>query len=333
MFLDLVHSFLFLFIISLLYSGGRIYRFFRPMTPFYPLFFSLGTSFFRTVWNIRVRTPICRPRTNAIYVCNHSSSFDVFFLMFIWAWSGRDFCILSNQYVAKYPLLGYFLTYKNQHILIDKTSRENKTQALERMKKALEEGKDLYIFPEGRRNPDGKKLLPFYPGAFTMGREYPVYPVVFLGLDRVAPLKGIFGKSWDRPLEMHILDPVVSDVSYMNQVQDQMQEVLDQRWDLPVKKRRWSEPCMISLLGLLGLSIYYQDVLLFCKIFISWSFYRTYENKHKFLHTIVNTLYVIRCLSGVDTIWGYLPLYGYVVATVLKQWTLRNLIDVGLYFL
>ncbi len=324
---QLIHSILVLLSLLLIYLGGRFYRFIFPNTPLYDFFFTKGLYLLRSVWNIRIFTPICRPKKNAIYVMNHSSNFDHFFLMFVWAWSGRDICILSNKYVASYPVLGYFLKYNNDHVLVDKSDPNSKKHSIEKLNKALEDGKDVYIFPEGTRNKCGRKLLPFYPGAFRFGEEYEVYPVVFVGLDRIAPLNGLLGKSTDRPIEIHILDPSYSDPKYMDEVQNRMQEVLDRRYNIPEQQRRWSDLSIVSLLGLLSLSVFYKDIVLLCKIWISMYYYRSYGNRYKFLHTIMNTLYLIWYILNGTNFWYYVVIYGYVVATVTKRWTLRNMLE------
>lgn len=79
------------------------------------------------------------------------------------------------------------------------------------MKRMLNIGLDMLIYPEGTRNRTGDPLKSFYDGAFKLAADTgkPVLPVILLHTKKVLPAN-IFFYLMPHQLEMHFLPPVSS---------------------------------------------------------------------------------------------------------------------------
>lgn len=145
-------------------------------------FFFISFIPVRNIWFFK---PL--PNQNYIYVANHSSLLDIA-LMITAVPNFSTF--VGKSSVGKVPLFGY--KFKKLHIPVDRSETKSRILTYERMKKALKDGKNLLIYPEGgifSENPP--LMIPFKEGAFKAAIETqtPLVPVSILGSWRVLPDK------------------------------------------------------------------------------------------------------------------------------------------------
>jgi 1-acyl-sn-glycerol-3-phosphate acyltransferase len=102
-----------------------------------------------------------------ILISNHNSQLDI--PLFALACS-NTFRFLSKIEVTKVPVFGYVV--KRLYITVDRKSRKDSIESVERMKDSLLREKiSVVLFPEGTRNRSNEPLLNFKDGAFRLAIE------------------------------------------------------------------------------------------------------------------------------------------------------------------
>jgi 1-acyl-sn-glycerol-3-phosphate acyltransferase len=141
---------------------------------------------------------------NAIVVCNHNSLIDIPV--------STPFLPRANKTIAKksfvyVPLFGW--VYQFASVVVDRKNDQSRRDSYEQMKKVLNNGLDMLIYPEGTRNKTNAPLKSFYDGAFKLSidTKKPIVPVVLLNTKKILPAKPIM---YLRPgkIEMHILPAI-----------------------------------------------------------------------------------------------------------------------------
>lgn len=118
-----------------------------------------------------------KPQKNQVYIyCpNHFSYLDIALLTLAMP---SYFVFVGLHDLEKIPLFGYM--YRKIHITIDRSSRRSRYQTYQNIKTALNEGKNVVIFPEGGIwTEDFPRISPFKEGAFRIAIELgvPIIPV------------------------------------------------------------------------------------------------------------------------------------------------------------
>lgn len=140
----------------------------------------------------------------AIVICNHNSLIDVPV--------STPFLPRANKTIAKksfiyVPLFGWI--YQFGAVIVDRKNNQSRRISFEKMKRVLESGLDMLIYPEGTRNKTSEPLKSFYDGAFKLAIETqkPIIPVVLLNTKKILPAYPIMcfkpGK-----IQMDILAPI-----------------------------------------------------------------------------------------------------------------------------
>ena len=100
----------------------------------------------------------------------------------------------DNKTIAKksfvyVPLFGWI--YQFASVIVDRKSNESRRKSYEEMKRVLDNGLDMLIYPEGTRNKTKNPLKSFYDGAFRLSVDTgkPIVPVVILNTKRILPAK------------------------------------------------------------------------------------------------------------------------------------------------
>lgn len=111
------------------------------------------------------------PKEGVLVMCNHRSYSDIFVVMSLFQCS-----FLAKAEVRKWPVLGYGAAIAG-HMFVKREDPESRKQALVSMKKRLEMGYTVILFPEGTTF-KGPGVKPFKPGAFKMAAEaqFPIVP-------------------------------------------------------------------------------------------------------------------------------------------------------------
>lgn len=91
---------------------------------------------------------------------------------------------LATYEYAKIPLFGFL--YKHLAVIIDRSNAQSKSEGVKVLRKTLDEGSSIFIFPEGKFNETGALLKDFYDGAFKIALQTgtPVLPLLFLDTEQ-----------------------------------------------------------------------------------------------------------------------------------------------------
>lgn len=152
------------------FKNGQIYN-------WYILHFWSRSWFFMLGIKVSVsRSKNCPLQPPYIVIANHSSFLDTPFIFRICPFPVLP---LATAGFAKIPFFGFL--YKEMTILVDRQSLSSRQKSLGHLKKALSNGKSVFIFPEGGFNQSKNVLKPFFKGAFQLSSEtgVPLLPVVF----------------------------------------------------------------------------------------------------------------------------------------------------------
>ena len=149
--------------------------------------------------NARQSGASCSTIEPGIIVANHQSSLDIILLMA--AFPKVKFFVAD--WVKNSPLFGPIAEYLGYYV-----RSEGYEGSLTNLKKDIDQGWSLVIFPEGTRTTDGT-IRRFHKGAFYLASQVnaPVTPVVFYGNWRIMPKNHCF--TITRGLSvMQVLEPV-----------------------------------------------------------------------------------------------------------------------------
>ena len=103
---------------------------------------------------------------NYIVVCNHNSLMDV--PISVPAIPGGNKTIAKIE-MAKIPIFG--LIYRTGSVLVDRSSENSRKESYSSMKKVLDMGLHMCIYPEGTRNKSDQPLKTFHDGAFRLALD------------------------------------------------------------------------------------------------------------------------------------------------------------------
>ncbi len=163
---------------------------------------------------------------NYVVVCNHNSFMDV--PVTSPGIPGGNKTIAKIE-MARIPLFG--LIYKRGSVLVDRKSEESRLKSYTYMKRVLEMGLHMCIYPEGTRNKTNKPLKEFKDGAFRLAIETgkPVIPAVLFNTKKVLPQHKAF-YFWPSTIEMHFLDPVTTEGLLMTDVKQLKETIFNSMW-------------------------------------------------------------------------------------------------------
>lgn len=126
-------------------------------------------------------------KTQRIYFANHTSNLDT---IVIWSALPSNLRPLTRPVAAKdyWDKKGIrrHIATKELNVVFVERNKETRTEdPLNPLRKALEEGYSLIIFPEGKRNPD---VVPgeFKSGIYRLHQEYPDVEMIPVYLENVA---------------------------------------------------------------------------------------------------------------------------------------------------
>jgi 1-acyl-sn-glycerol-3-phosphate acyltransferase len=141
---------------------------------------------------------------NCIIVSNHNSLMDVPVT--------TPFMPRANKTIAKksfsvIPVFGWIYSFGS--VLVDRKSDNSRRKSYENMKRMLNYGLDMVIYPEGTRNRSDHPLKTFYDGAFRLATDTkkPIVPTLVFNTRKVLPIHKKFYMV-PHKLEMHFLPPV-----------------------------------------------------------------------------------------------------------------------------
>ncbi|WP_308745767.1 1-acyl-sn-glycerol-3-phosphate acyltransferase [uncultured Bacteroides sp.] len=113
----------------------------------------------------------------AIIIANHQSFIDILVLLSL----SSKVLMMTNHWVWHSPFFGAIIRYADFYYI-----GEGYEQYIERMKKKVEEGYSIAVFPEGTRTYNGK-MKRFHKGAFYLAEtlQLDILPILLYGNDKI----------------------------------------------------------------------------------------------------------------------------------------------------
>jgi 1-acyl-sn-glycerol-3-phosphate acyltransferase len=126
---------------------------------------------------------------NYIVLCNHNALMDV--PVSSPSIPGGNKTIAKIE-MASVPLFGYL--YETGSVLVDRKSDASRKESYNKMKKVLEMGLHMCIYPEGTRNKTDQPLKSFHSGAFRLAIETgkSIIPGIIFNTKKVLPFNKSF---------------------------------------------------------------------------------------------------------------------------------------------
>ena len=127
-----------------------------------------------------------------IMIANHNSHLDIFLLYTLLPTPHlhRTRPLAAKDYFQRWPLVFRMIGFLFNPIWVDR-SQQGGGQALQEMAKALEQGDNLIMFPEGTRGSAGE-LQDFRKGLGVLAAQFqglPLVPILLQGPERILPRK------------------------------------------------------------------------------------------------------------------------------------------------
>jgi 1-acyl-sn-glycerol-3-phosphate acyltransferase len=128
----------------------------------------------------------------SVYVSNHQSWLDIYVLFWIDALKLK---VVAKKEIMMIPVIGWLMSVIG-HIPFDR--RTGGKALLLECGKMLDNGADVFFFPEGTRSKDGQ-LQRFKPGAFILAKNHqvPIVPITILNTGEMMPRGREF---WGTPM-------------------------------------------------------------------------------------------------------------------------------------
>lgn len=142
--------------------------------------------------------------TNCIIVCNHNSLMDVPVTTPFMPRANKTIAKKSFSYI---PVFGWIYSFGS--VLVDRKSDKSRRESYMAMKRILDIGLDMLIYPEGTRNKTTNPLGTFHDGAFRLAVDTnkPVVPALLFNTKKVLPADKAF-YVWPHRLQMHLLPAI-----------------------------------------------------------------------------------------------------------------------------
>lgn len=141
---------------------------------------------------------------NYIVISNHNSFIDILVISpFV---PGANKTIAKSE-LAKIPLFGF--VYSKGSVLVNRKDKNSRINSFKEMKKVLDMGMHMCIYPEGTRNITDQPLKEFHNGAFKLAVETQksIMPAVIFNTRKAMPADKTFF-FWPTKMEVHYLPAV-----------------------------------------------------------------------------------------------------------------------------
>ncbi len=117
---------------------------------------------------------------------------------------------IAKASFAKVPVFKWF--YQRGSVLIDRKDDSSRRKSFDAMKKVLQSGMHMCIYPEGTRNRTNQPLKSFHDGAFKLATDSKkqIIPGIIVGTKKAMPIDKPFYLLPTR-LKMYFLPPISSE--------------------------------------------------------------------------------------------------------------------------
>ncbi|XP_046968548.1 1-acyl-sn-glycerol-3-phosphate acyltransferase alpha-like [Vanessa cardui] len=188
------------------------------------------TKLIEVKWHLRNGKVLVEDR-GAVIISNHQSSLDILGLFNIWHVAVKIAAVARKElfYVMPFGLSAYLAGV----VFIDRNNSKDAYRTLKATSEVMIKNKTkLWLFPEGTRNKDFTKLLPFKKGAFNIAvaAQVPIIPVVISPYYFINSKKYIFNKGH---AIIQCLEPVPTEGLTMEDVpelKDKVQAIMERAY-------------------------------------------------------------------------------------------------------
>jgi 1-acyl-sn-glycerol-3-phosphate acyltransferase len=175
------------------------------------------------LFNVEIERRGTRPEGPVVFCANHFSYLDVATMPLI----DGNACFVGKSSIQKIPLFGYY--FKILHISVNRHSLRDRAKALLQNRKFVEQGKSLFIFPEGGiKTVTPPHQVHYKDGAFitAIDMQVPVVPVTIASNWIALPDDGKF-LIRNRNLKIIVHEPISTANGQFKQVSDLKKQVFD----------------------------------------------------------------------------------------------------------
>ncbi|MDB4835111.1 1-acyl-sn-glycerol-3-phosphate acyltransferase [Cyclobacteriaceae bacterium] len=168
------------------------FKFTYPAAHFMNRVWGVLVHFFNCL--IIVRNNYYKPKGPVIYVSNHTSYLDISTMFLILP---GYFSIIGKSALGKVPLFGPM--FRKLYITVDRRSKESRLKSYTDSLEAIDQGRSLFIFPEGTIPDKGApKMSKFKDGAFKIAieKQIPIVPISFPYNWIILPDSNFLGAKW-----------------------------------------------------------------------------------------------------------------------------------------
>ncbi len=133
-------------------------------------------------WKVHGRENIDTTRSHVL-ISNHRSILDIPLNAVSYPELYR---FLSKEEAKNVPLFGALLYYVA--VTVDRTNKESRKKSFDRLRQAMDDGYNIFIYPEGTRNRTKEPLTKFYDGAFRLAidNQAPMLVTTVIGTDKLS---------------------------------------------------------------------------------------------------------------------------------------------------
>lgn len=166
-------------------------------------FIALGLMVFCGIIYRFHRNPAYKRGAPYVIIANHRSNLDAPVAAI--SCKGRV-RYLAKKELLKVPVMGQI--FKVMSVYVDRSSPQDRRASVEKLKKFIQEGDSIFLFPEGTRNKTDQPMIDYKDGAFTIAvqTQTPIMPMLYIHTDDLMPNK----RPLMRPgiIEVYHLDPI-----------------------------------------------------------------------------------------------------------------------------
>ena len=132
---------------------------------------------------------------------------------------------IAKSTFTKVPLFGFY--YMKGAVLVNRKSEQSRRDSFDKMKKVLQKGMHMCIYPEGTRNRTAEPLKKFHDGAFKLSVDtgVSIIPTIILNTKKVLPLHKTF-YFWPGKIEMHFLEAVAPGNMNVEQLKEKVFSIM-----------------------------------------------------------------------------------------------------------